>query len=239
MNLPTREELLAEVDKRFRELAPSAPKHLDPNDASHQELIKQWWQAHHEVLSRMTDEAFFAYYPTAPEKLDTSNPDHAKYVEYWKDIANQINGEQGTYDWSKAEVPDVYEPIEMPAQDGSVRLDQNIEYVKLLMGNYAQAVGATPLGPKVIDHTMKQIEALRGLVNDGTFQTYDHWWRSASFSDAIYDEEDKNEQIAFVRDLTLEAKIDRSTGELDLHLAGWATDFKKSDGHFGRVSRAN
>jgi len=41
-----------------------------------------------------------------------------------------------------------------------------------------------------------------------------------------YDEDDRNEQLAFVRDITLEAKIDRTTGVLDIHLAGWATDFR-------------
>jgi len=51
----------------------------------------------------------------------------------------------------------------------------------------------------------------------------------------LYDEDDSNEQIAFVRDLTLEAKIDRGTGSLDTHLAGWASDLRNHN-YFGRES---
>jgi len=61
--------------------------------------------------------------------------------------------------------------------------------------------------------------------------------RSASFSEAIYDEENRDEQVAFVRELTLEAKFDRTTGVLDTHLSGWASDLKRKEG-FGRESRA-
>ena len=61
---------------------------------------------------------------------------------------------------------------------------------------------------------------------------------SASYSEVLYDEDDRTEELAFVRDLTLEAKIDRATGELDTHLAGGATDFKKHN-TFGRASMAN
>ena len=102
---------------------------------------------------------------------------------------------------------------------------------------YVDAVAATPLAAKLIEHTWQQVEKLRGLVHDGTFQTYDHWWRSASYSEVIYDEDDRNEELAFVRDLTLEAKIDRTTGILDLHLAGWATDLRTHTS-WGRVSMA-
>ena len=123
----------------------------------------------------------------------------------------------------------------MPIQDGSVYLESRIEGVIVVMEAFADAVSARPpLGVELAVHTAKQIEALRALVKDGTFQTYDHWWRSPSYSKTIYD---KNEEIAFVRDLTLEAKIDRSDGSLDLHLAGWATDFKTHNS-FGRVSMA-
>src|SRR5262245_17435714 len=161
MNLPTREELLTNVDKHFRELVPDAPTHLDPNNPSHEAMIKKWWEAHHTVLSSMTDDAFFAYFPNAPDRLDPGKSSDATLIEYWNDIAKQINGEQGKYDWSKADVPEVQEEIEMPVQDGSIQLQERIDYVLLLMKSYAEAVGATPLGPKVIDHTMKQIDMLR------------------------------------------------------------------------------
>jgi hypothetical protein len=133
MTLPTREELLSHVEFRFRELAPDAPVRLDPNDPSHQAMIRQWHQAHREMLSKMADEAFFAYFPQAPAQLDPANPDHSTFIEYWNDIASQIDsGRPGRYDWSNAAVAQASpaevveeepheEQIEMPPQDGSVR----------------------------------------------------------------------------------------------------------------------
>ena len=254
MALPTREELLSHVELRFYELAPDAPIKLDPNNPAHQTMIRQWHQAHHEMLSKLTDAAFFGYYPDAPKQLDPADPDHATYIEYWKDIAEQIDGRPGRYDWSHgslvATIPSAaeqqaqaateveQEEIEMPVQDGSVGFEQEVGRVRVLMDAYAEAVAATSLAAKVIDHTWKQVEALRALVKDGTFNTYDHWWRSASYSETIYDKEDRTEELAFVRDLTLEAKIDRTTGVLETHLSGFATDFKKHDS-FGRASLAN
>jgi hypothetical protein len=227
---------------------------LDPNNPSHQTMIRQWHQAHHEILSKLTDEVFFGYYPDAPKHLDAANPDHATYIEYWKDIAEQIDGRPGRYDWSHGSIVSTIptktdtqpqpetgveqEEIDMPVQDGSVRFEDEVGRVRVLMEAYAEAVEATPLAAKVIDHTWKQVEALRVLVRDGTFNTYDHWWRSSSYSEVLYDEDDRTEELAFVSDLTLEAKIDRETGVLDTHLAGWATDFKKHN-TFGRVSKAN
>jgi len=241
MPLPTRDEMLAQVDARFRELAPTAPLHLNTEDPSQATMIQQWHQAHHEVLSKMTDDTFFAFYPQAPARLDPADPTHGAYIEYWNDIAAQIDsGHPGKYDWSSepaAAATVEAEETEKPAQDGSVQLDDRISYVLMQMELYAEAVAATTLGAKVAIHTAHQIEALRGLVRDGTFATYDHWWRSPSYSEVLYDQ-DSNEEVAFVRDLTLEAKIDRTTGVLDLHLAGWATDFKTSTS-FGRVSLAN
>ena len=265
MALPTRDELLAHVELRFYELAPDAPIKLDPNNPAHQTMIRQWHQAHHEMLSQLTDKVFFGYYPDAPKQLDPADADQATYIEYWKDIAEQIDGRPGRYDWShgslvgsvpSADTPTAststaststdtpadagaeQEEIEMPLQDGSVKLEEQIGYVRTMMNFYAEAVAATPLAAKLIDHTWKQVEALRALVKDGTFNTYDHWWRSSAYSETIYDEDDRTEELAFVRDLTLEAKIDRTTGVLETHLAGWATDFKKHE-TFGRVSLAN
>jgi hypothetical protein len=253
MALPTREELLSHVEFRFRELAPDAPVRLDPNEPSHQSMIRQWHQAHHEALSKLTDTVFFGYYPDAAARLDPADPGHATYIEYWKDIAEQIDGRPGRYDWSHgsvvATIPTTTAPtaqddpgadqeeIEIPVQDGSLQLEERVGNVRMLMELYAEAVAATPLAAKLIDHTWKQVDALRGLVRDGTFVTYDHWWRSTSYSQVLYDDDDRTEELAFVRDLTLEAKIDRTTGVLDTHLAGWATDFKKHN-TFGRISMA-
>jgi len=251
MTLPSREDFFSHVDFRFRELAPEAPVRLDPNDPSHGTMIRQWHQAHHEVLSKMTDEAFFAFFPDAPAHLDPADPGHSTLIEYWKDIASQIDsGRPGRHDWANAvaahasvatavavEEEEEEDQIERPPQDGSVRFEERIGTIRMLMDLYAEAVADTPLAAELISHTWAQVDALRGLVQDGTFQTYDHWWRSASYSKVIYDEDDRTEELAFVRDLTLEAKIDRSTGVLDVHLAGWATDFRKHN-TFGRVSMA-
>lgn len=258
MTLPTREDFLSHVEFRFRELAPDAPVRLDPNDLAHQTMIRQWHQAHHEVLSAMTDTAFFAFFPSAPARLDPADPEHATLIENWKDIASQIDsGRPGRYDWSNSTQPEASssvtatavahehaqqeqpeeDEIEMAPQDGSVRFEERVGNVRMLMDLYAEAVASTPLAAELTSHTWTQVDALRGLVRDGTFQTYDHWWRSASYSKVIYDEDDRTEELAFVRDLTLEAKIDRSTGVLDVHLAGWATDFRKHN-TFGRVSMA-
>jgi hypothetical protein len=257
MALPTRDELLAHVEFRFRELAPDAPVKLDPDNPAHTTMIRQWHQAHHEMLAKLTDQVFFGYYPDAPKQLDPAKPDDATFIEYWKDIAEQIDGRPGRYDWSHgsivATIPDQtggdgpaavqtddgaeQEEIEMPLQDGSIKFEEQVGRIRMLMDMYADAVAATPLAAKLIDHTWRQVDALRALVKDGTFNNYDHWWRSSVYSETIYDEDDRTEELAFVRDLTLEAKIDRTTGVLDTHLAGWATDFKKHD-TFGRVSMA-
>jgi hypothetical protein len=138
MALPTRDELLAQVDVRFRELAPTAPARLDPNDSSHAEMIQMWWEVYHEVLSKMTDEAFFTFFPNAPAQLDPADSNQATLVEYWKDIAAQISGEPGRHNWSNAtptsESDEIeMEPIERPAQDGSVQLEDRIHYIHELM----------------------------------------------------------------------------------------------------------
>ena len=102
MALPTREELLAHVEFRFRELAPEAPVSLDPSNPAHATMIRQWHQAHHEMLSKLTDEAFFGFFPQAPARLDPASPEHATFIEYWNDIAAQIDGRSGRYNWSNA-----------------------------------------------------------------------------------------------------------------------------------------
>src|SRR5262245_29331525 len=108
MTLITRDDMLSQVEFRFRELAPEAPTCLDPDHPSPAAMIRQWHQAHHEVLSKVTDEAFFGYFPHAPRQLDPSNPDHTDLIAYWKDIAAQIDsGQPGRYDWSNTTVSGV------------------------------------------------------------------------------------------------------------------------------------
>jgi hypothetical protein len=171
-------------------------------------------------------------------------------IEYWNDIAGQIrDGTPGKYNWSGT--PDtssttaavdsadaVYnEEPDKPAQDGSVGLESGIEYVRVLLNAYVEVLAGTPLAAAATDHVNKQIETLRGLVKDGTFTTYSLWWRSPELHKFAYEDDDPSkEQLASIKDLTLEAKIDRKTGVLETHLAGWANN--KSGNFFGRMSRA-
>jgi hypothetical protein len=252
MALPSRDDLLRQVDAHFRELAPNAPARLDPDDPAHAELVRIWWGAHHDVLSHLTDEAFASLVAGAPARLDPADATHADYVEYWKDIADQIqHGRAGRWDWSnpptgatgidpdliELEYEEVVEEPEPVPQDGSARLEEKLGHITVVMDGLAWAVAGTGLDGQLVGHTLAQIGVLRGLVRDGTFRTYDHWWRSAALSDAIWDPDDEGQQLAFIRDVTVEARIDRSTGELDTHLAGWATDFRTGRS-FGRVSMA-
>jgi hypothetical protein len=249
MTIPSRADFLAEVDKQFRAHVPGAPQHVEPENPAHAGMIQRWRDIHNEVLYAWTDSVFFSYLPGAPKRLDPSNPEHSTMIEYWNDIAGQIrDGTPGRYNWSGT--PDTStastsadsavsgnEESDTPAQDGSVNLERGIEYVHTLLKLYVEILDGTPLAAKATDHVNKQIDTLRGLVKDGTFKTYSLWWRSPEFADTAWvDDDPMKEQLASIKDLTLEAKIDRKTGELDTHLAGWANN--KSGDWFGRMSRA-
>jgi hypothetical protein len=248
MTIPSRADFLAEVDKRFRVQFPAAPQHLQPENSEHAGMIQRWRELHNEVLYAWTDEVFFSYFPGAPKRLDPGNSDDSGLIEYWNDIAAQIrDGTPGKYNWSGT--PDITttaagpvdsvddEEPEKPAQDGSVGLERAIEYIRTLLTAYVEVIAFTELAQPTIEHVNKQVEVLRGLVKDGTFTTYNHWWRSAEFQQFAYEEGDPSKgEIASIKDLTVEAKIDRKTGELDTHLAGWAHN--RDGNYFGRMSRA-
>jgi hypothetical protein len=242
--------LLRQIDVRFREVVPSAPARLDPGDPSHGPMIDQWWEVHREVLNRLTDEAFAQAFPDAPGRLDPADPAQATSVAYWNDIAAQIDsGQAGRWDWSNPPTsvtgidPNLIEIEGEPGEgedgpipkDGSYGLEQGLEYVKVLTEEFARPVITTDLGWKVIQHISEQIEVLRGLVRDGTFLTYHHWWRSASLNDSTWDTEDPDKQVAWVRDLSLEAKIDPTSGVLVIYVTGWTRDLL-TDESFQRVN---
>jgi hypothetical protein len=240
MTIPSHAEFLDEIDRRFRTRFPDAPEHLDPQNSAHAEMIQWWRQAHDEVLYAWTDSVFFEYYPSAPKRLDPNDPADAAFVEYWNDIAAQIrDGQGGKYNWSAAADAAVVadeEPV-TTGQDGSVGLEDRIDYIKTMLEGYVNVLVYTTLAPPTIEHVVKQIEVLRGLVKDRTFTTYDHWWRSAELDLHEYEDDDPTKgETASVKALTVEAKIDRATGVLDTHLAGWAT--AKGGGSFGYMSRA-
>ena len=231
MALPTREELLSHVEFRFYELAPDAPVKLDPNNPSHQTMIRQWHQAHHEVLSKLTDTAFFGYYPDAPKRLDPADPEHATYIEYWNDIAEQIDGRPGKYDWSHGSIVATIPAVEHPRLCRRLRSragrDRHPRPGRLVAVRGAGRKGAVADGslrrgrrrhPVGGQADRPHLEAGRRVARPRSrrdpFATYSHWWRSAAYSEVLYDEDDRGEELAFVRDLTLEAKIDRNTGVL-------------------------
>lgn len=154
-------------------------------------------------------------------------------IECWNDIAAQMrDGTPGKHDWSgspaaatavvdEAEIE--MEESNTPAQDGSVGLERSIEYVQALLRQYVGVLDGTELAAAATDHVNHQIATLRGLVKYGTFKTYSLWWRSPEFDKSAYVDDDVMKgELASIKDLTLEAKINRKTGELDTHLAGWA-----------------
>ncbi|HEV8297568.1 MAG TPA: hypothetical protein VGQ20_09730 [Acidimicrobiales bacterium] len=242
MTIPSRADFLAEIDRRLRVRFPDAPEHLDTGNPAHAEMIEWWGNAHNTVLYEWTDSVFFQYYPAAPKRLDPNNSNDETLIEFWNDIARQIrDGTPGKYNWSGEPTTAAADEVEEPepvAQDGSVRLEDRIEYVRVMLQAYVEVIVGTEIAQPAIEHVAKQIDVLRGLVKDGTFKTYSHWWRSAEYAGFAHEDGDPTkEEIASIRDLTLEAKIDRSDGALDTHLAGWAKN--NHGGWFGRVSRAN
>jgi hypothetical protein len=246
MTIPSRTELLTEIDNRFRARFPNAPEHLQTGNPAHAEMIQWWHQFHNDVLYAWTDSVFFSYFPAAPKRLDPSNPEHSTMIDYWNDIAAQMrDGTPGKHDWSgspdtaaTAAADDTEEEPATPAQDGSVGLERAIEHIQTMLHFYLEVLDGTGLAADATDHVNTQIATLRGLVKDGAFTTYSVWWRSPEFDKYAYEDDDPmKEEIGSIKDLTVEAKIDRTTGELDTHLAGWAK--KKGGNYFGRTSRAS
>lgn len=100
MALPTRDELNAEVDRRFAEQFPDAPARLDDADPAHATWIEAWTGIRDEILNGWVDEVFARWFPDAG-RLDPENPEHAQLIDYWTDIRDQIrDGVSGRWDWS-------------------------------------------------------------------------------------------------------------------------------------------
>src|SRR5580765_5752849 len=100
MALPTRDQLNAEVDRRFFEQYPDAPARLDPNDASQTAWVNAWLTIRDDVLNAWTNTVFFSFFPAAGQ-LDPNNPGDATLIEYWTDIRDQIrDGVPGRYSWT-------------------------------------------------------------------------------------------------------------------------------------------
>lgn len=89
-NIPTREELYAEVDRLFRQDFPDAPDQLSRNRPEDEWYRDAWLAIRDKVLYSITDEVFFDGAPGAPYPLDPDNPDHDSYVREWIDIRDAI-----------------------------------------------------------------------------------------------------------------------------------------------------
>ena len=98
--LPTPRQLNAEVDRRFREFFPDAPKRLDPNDPKQAKLVDTWLGLRDAILNEWTDRVFFSFFPHAPKRLDPNRSDDAPLIDFWTDIRRQIrDGPPGRYHW--------------------------------------------------------------------------------------------------------------------------------------------
>jgi hypothetical protein len=89
MTLPTREQVLAEVDEAFFAQQPNAPKRLDPHNPAHTHLVAIWNTLFAEHVNRHADEVFAQFFPESPA-LDPHNPEHADLIKYWTDIRDAI-----------------------------------------------------------------------------------------------------------------------------------------------------
>jgi len=99
MSLPTRDELHAEVDRRFFESYPDAPARLDPGDPDHGEFIALWLGIRDAILEDWVDDVFARFFPGAG-KLDPGNSADATLIDYWLDIRDQIrDGAPGRFSW--------------------------------------------------------------------------------------------------------------------------------------------
>jgi hypothetical protein len=106
MALPTRDQLHDEVDRVFRELFPTAPERLDPDDPNQSDLVAAWLEQRDITVNEWTNAVFFEFFPDAG-KLDPDNPGDAELIEYWLDIRDQIRDDAPPkYDWSGSSVVD-------------------------------------------------------------------------------------------------------------------------------------
>ncbi len=88
--VPTREEIYAQVDERFRASVPDAPAKLSGTKPEHEWYRQQWLEIRDQAVNDWTDSLYWARYPDGPEKIDPENPDHNRYVNGWIEIRDAI-----------------------------------------------------------------------------------------------------------------------------------------------------
>jgi len=103
MALPSRESVVAEVDREFRSRYPAAPGRVDPDDPGQATLVEAWHAMFTEILHRTVDRHFYRLFPEAG-RLDPDNPGHADLIAYWTDMRDAIrDGTPPRWDWDAAE----------------------------------------------------------------------------------------------------------------------------------------
>jgi hypothetical protein len=89
--VPTREEIYAEVDRLFRQDFPDAPARL--SNRREDEWYRDTWLAiRDKVLYSLTDHVFYEHAPDAPYPLDpnSDSDDDKRYVREWIEIRDRI-----------------------------------------------------------------------------------------------------------------------------------------------------
>ena len=90
VHLPTRQEIHAAVDQRFRAELPDAPSRLSRDDPDHAAMRARWLEIRGEWLDAEVDREYWEAHPDAPRQLDPDDPVHAAYVQAWLDIRARI-----------------------------------------------------------------------------------------------------------------------------------------------------
>ena len=90
MPIPSRDELLASVDERFRAEHPDARDTLDDDDPAQAGFRAAWLAIRDELVNQWTNTAFYELFPGAPSRLDPDDPEHEAYIDYWLDIRDRI-----------------------------------------------------------------------------------------------------------------------------------------------------
>lgn len=88
--VPSKEELYALVDERFREAHPDAPERLDAEGDEHAELRDDWGRIHAGLVNELANRIYWDAFPDAPVVIDPHQPGHRRYADAWNDIHAQL-----------------------------------------------------------------------------------------------------------------------------------------------------
>ena len=159
MALPSREFVIAEVDREFLLQHPEAPRRLDEHDPRQAHLVQEWNAMFHEFLNRTVDSHFYRFFPHVT-RLDPNNPADATLIDCWNDIHDVIGeNKPPRYNWDERALRTADEQTAAPRQehagqpgqkpDVAVHMDESQfkEYVhQALEGTHYVADSAEVLG---------------------------------------------------------------------------------------------